>query len=96
MHLDQADMSLYQNTNMGHPSTALKILASKPRHIKQIIREAIKIEFHPNNMNRENGFSLSRSWKPLRPEGMQEGSFGAQILTLIAFTSAFVLILLWP
>jgi hypothetical protein len=50
---------------MGLPSTAPNILASKHRCIKQIIRETIKIELHPKNMNRENGFSLSRSWKPL-------------------------------
>jgi hypothetical protein len=31
----------------------------------RIVREAIEIELHPSNMNREMGFCLSSSWKPL-------------------------------
>jgi hypothetical protein len=31
----------------------------------RIVRKVIKIELHPNNMNREVGFCLSKSWKPL-------------------------------
>jgi hypothetical protein len=30
-----------------------------------IVRKAIEIELHPNNRNREIGFFLSKSWKPL-------------------------------
>jgi hypothetical protein len=31
----------------------------------QIIRKAIETELQLNNINREDGFSLSTSWKPL-------------------------------
>jgi hypothetical protein len=31
----------------------------------RIVREAIEIELHPYNINRESGFCLSISWKPL-------------------------------
>jgi hypothetical protein len=31
----------------------------------RIVREAIEIELQPYNMNKEEGFCLSKSWKPL-------------------------------
>jgi hypothetical protein len=41
------------------------ILANKSRYMDRTIREAIQIEFHLNNINREDGFSLSKSRMPL-------------------------------
>jgi hypothetical protein len=41
------------------------ILATKTRSMDRIVRDAIEIELYPDNINREDGFCLSKSWKPL-------------------------------
>jgi hypothetical protein len=53
--------------NLGHRIQfhETSILATRAQYMDRIIREAIEIELHPNNMNREVGFGLSKSWKLL-------------------------------
>jgi hypothetical protein len=41
------------------------ILGMATRYMDRLVREAIEIWLHPNNFNRDKGFSQSRTWHPL-------------------------------
>jgi hypothetical protein len=55
------------STDQGHyiQFSSSSILAMKTRYMGRIVRVAIEIGLHPYNINREGGFYVSKSWKPL-------------------------------
>ena len=54
-----------QDTNHHICMEDAKVISIEDHYNKRRIREAIEIEKHPQNLNRDNGLDLFNSWKPL-------------------------------
>jgi hypothetical protein len=69
IRLLQLDKSALAEQGFNHNHKTLlqdvEILYTKSGYLDRLIMEAIEVDLHPYNINKEDGLILSRAWKPI-------------------------------